>query len=94
LRRGDRKTVDSPLVANVLEGEIEIDLLRPRRKKAGKVQKAFLCRCQFNLSHAGERMYTGHFDATLRSALPVAVGAPEGQRIHVTGLNNLKPNPR
>ena len=34
------------------------------------------------------------FGATLRNALPVAVGAPKGQRIHVTGLNNLKPNPR
>jgi len=47
-----------------------------------------------NLSHAGERLYTGDFVATLRSALPVAVGAPKGQRIHVTGLDNLKPNPR
>jgi hypothetical protein len=47
-----------------------------------------------NLSHAGERLYTGDFGATLRSALPVAVGAPKGQRIHISGLNNLKPNPR
>jgi hypothetical protein len=47
-----------------------------------------------NLSHAGERLYTGDFGATLRSALPVAVGAPKGQRIAVTGLSNLKPNPR
>jgi hypothetical protein len=31
-----------------------------------------------NLSHAGERLYTGDFGATLRSALPVAVGAPKG----------------
>ena len=34
------------------------------------------------------------FGATLRNAFPVAVGAPKGQRIHVTGLDNLKPNPR
>jgi hypothetical protein len=47
-----------------------------------------------NLSHAGERLYTGDFGATLRSALPVAVGAPKGQRIAVTGLDNVKPNPR
>jgi hypothetical protein len=47
-----------------------------------------------NLSHTGERVYTGDFGATLRHALPVAVGAPKGQRIEVTGLNNLKPNPR
>jgi hypothetical protein len=47
-----------------------------------------------NLSHAGERLYTGDFGATLRSALPTAVGAPKGQRIGVTGLSNLKPNPR
>jgi hypothetical protein len=40
--------------------------------------------------------------ATLRSALPDAVGAPKGQRIEVTGLNNetksavavLRPFPR
>jgi hypothetical protein len=44
-----------------------------------------------NLSHT---LYTGDFGATLRSALPVAVGAPKGQRIHLTGLSNLKPNPR
>ena len=47
-----------------------------------------------NLSHSGERVYTGDFGATLRNALPIAVGAPKGQRIRVEGLNNLKPNPR
>ena len=47
-----------------------------------------------NLTHAGGRLYTGDFGATLRHALPVAVGAPKGQRIRVTGLDNLKPNPR
>ncbi len=47
-----------------------------------------------NLSHTGQRVYTGDFGATLRHALPVAVGAPKGQRIEVTELNNLKPNPR
>ena len=47
-----------------------------------------------NLSHAGGRVYTGDFGATLRHALAVAVGAPKGQRIRVSGLNNLKPNPR
>jgi len=34
-----------------------------------------------NLTHAGGRLYTGDFGATLRHALPVAVGAPKGQRI-------------
>jgi hypothetical protein len=47
-----------------------------------------------NLSHTGQRVYTGDFGATLRHALPVAVGGPKGQRIEVTELNNLKPNPR
>lgn len=47
-----------------------------------------------NLSHAGERIYTGDFGATLRNALPIAVGAPKGQRIRVNGLNYLKPNLR
>jgi glycosyltransferase involved in cell wall biosynthesis len=47
-----------------------------------------------NLSHSGERLYTGDFGASLRKALPIAVGAPTGQRISVNGLNNLKPNPR
>jgi hypothetical protein len=47
-----------------------------------------------NLTHAVGRLYTGDFGATLRHALPVAVGAPKGQRIRVTGLDNLKPNPR
>jgi hypothetical protein len=44
-----------------------------------------------DLSHQGERLYTGDFAATLRTALPSAVGAPEGQRMHITGLENLKP---
>jgi hypothetical protein len=43
-----------------------------------------------DLSHQGERLYTGDFAATLRTALPSAVGAPEGQRMNITGLNNLK----
>jgi hypothetical protein len=47
-----------------------------------------------NLTHAGGRLYTGDFSATLRHALPVAVGAPRGQRIHIAGLDNFKPNPR
>jgi hypothetical protein len=46
-----------------------------------------------NLSHAGGRLFTGDFGATLRNSLAVAVGAPKGQRIRATGLNNLKPNP-
>ena len=47
-----------------------------------------------NLSHSGGRVYTGDFGATLRNALAVAVGAPKGQRIRVSGLDYLKPNPR
>lgn len=43
-----------------------------------------------NLSHQGERLYTGDFAATLRTALPSAVGAPAGQRMRITGLENLK----
>jgi hypothetical protein len=46
-----------------------------------------------NLSHKGGRLYTGDFGATLRTSLAVAVGAPTGQRIRVSGLNHLKPNP-
>lgn len=46
-----------------------------------------------NLSHQGERLYTGDFAATLRTALPSAVGAPEGQRMHITGLDNLRRKP-
>jgi hypothetical protein len=45
-----------------------------------------------NLSHQGERLYSGDFAATLRTALPSAVGAPEGQRMHISGLENLKRN--
>jgi hypothetical protein len=43
-----------------------------------------------NLSHQGERLYTGDFAMTLKTALPSAVGAPEGQRMHISGLENLK----
>jgi hypothetical protein len=46
-----------------------------------------------NLSHQGERLYTGDFGATLKSALPTAVGAPKGLRMRITGLENLKPSP-
>jgi len=46
-----------------------------------------------NLSHQGERLYTGDFAATLKQALPVAVGAPEGQRMSIKGLENLKRKP-
>lgn len=46
-----------------------------------------------NLSHSGERLYRGDFGATLRAASHHAVGAPKGQRIRVTGLESLKPNP-
>jgi hypothetical protein len=38
-----------------------------------------------NLSHQGERIYTGDFPLTLKTALPSAVGAPEGQRMHIKG---------
>jgi hypothetical protein len=46
-----------------------------------------------NLSHQGERLYTGDFGATLRAALPTAVGAPKGLRMRIVGLEHLKPNP-
>jgi hypothetical protein len=46
-----------------------------------------------NLSHLGERLYRGDFGATLRNASHHAVGAPKGQRIRVSGMENLKPNP-
>ena len=35
-------------------------------------------------------IYTGDFASTLKTALPSAVGAPEGQRMHIKGLENLK----
>lgn len=46
-----------------------------------------------NLSHQGERLYTGDFAATLKTALPTAVGAPVGQRMSISGLENLKRKP-
>ena len=46
-----------------------------------------------NLSHLGERLYRGDFGATLRNASHHAVGAPKGQRIRVSGMEHLKPNP-
>lgn len=46
-----------------------------------------------NLTHQGERLYSGDFGATLRTALPSAVGAPAGQRMRITGLENLKRKP-
>jgi len=42
LRRGDGNTVNPPLVGDVLEENIEIDLLRPRGEIAGKMQEAAL----------------------------------------------------
>jgi hypothetical protein len=45
------------------------------------------------ISASGERLYRGDFGATLRAASHHAVGAPEGQRIRVIGMENLKPNP-
>ncbi len=44
-----------------------------------------------DLTHLGERLYRGDFAATLRAASHHAVGAPKGQRILVSGLENLKP---
>jgi len=46
-----------------------------------------------NLSHFGERLYRGDFAATLRAASHHAVGAPKGQRIRISGMENLKPKP-
>jgi hypothetical protein len=46
-----------------------------------------------NLTHQGERLYTGDFATTLKTALPAAVGAPEGQRMNIRGLENLKRKP-
>jgi hypothetical protein len=43
-----------------------------------------------NFSHDGEWLYTGNFTVTPKSALPSAVGTPEGQRMHISGLENLK----
>src|SRR5262249_11779850 len=42
LRRGDGNAVEPPPVANYLEHEIEIGLLRPRRDVAGQMQHAAL----------------------------------------------------
>lgn len=46
-----------------------------------------------NLSHQGERLYTGDFAASLANALPLAVGAPEGQRMGISGLEHVKRKP-
>jgi hypothetical protein len=45
-----------------------------------------------NLTHYGQRLYTGDFGATLRNATGVALGAPKGSQITVTGIGNLKAN--
>src|SRR5262249_11688488 len=42
VRRGDGNAVQPPPVANHLEHEIEIDLLRPRRDVAGQMQHTAL----------------------------------------------------
>ena len=46
-----------------------------------------------DLSHQGERLYTGDFGLSLATALPSAVGAPEGQRMSISGLEHLKRKP-
>jgi hypothetical protein len=46
-----------------------------------------------NLTHQGQRLYTGDFGAALREAPARAIGATKGLRIKVLGLENLKPNP-
>jgi hypothetical protein len=46
-----------------------------------------------NLTHMGQRLYTGNFGATLKTAPATAIGATKGAHITVKGLNNLKPNP-
>lgn len=42
------------------------------------------------LSHEGRRVWQGDFPATLRHAPHIAVGAPKGLRVRVSGLHNLK----
>ena len=49
-------------------------------------------RRRFQSSLQGERIYTGDFASTLKTALLSAVGALEGQRKHISGLENLKRN--
>ncbi len=46
-----------------------------------------------DLTHLGERLYRGDFAATLRAASHHAVGAPKGQTIRVSGIENLTPKP-
>ncbi len=46
-----------------------------------------------NLTHMGQRLYTGDFGATLRTAPTKAIGATKGARIVVKGINHLKTNP-
>lgn len=46
-----------------------------------------------NLTHMGQRMYMGDFGATLKAAPETAVGAAEGAKIVVSGIDRLKPNP-
>ena len=47
-----------------------------------------------NLTHMGQRLYTGDFGATLKNAPATAIGATKGARISVSGINNLQANPR
>jgi hypothetical protein len=46
-----------------------------------------------SLTHMGQRLYTGSFGATLKSAPTKAIGATKGARIVVKGINNIKDNP-
>jgi hypothetical protein len=55
--------------------------------------RLLLSGCCSNLSHLGERLYRGDFAATLRAASHHAVGAPKGQTIRVSGIENLTPKP-
>ena len=47
-----------------------------------------------NLSHMGQQLYTGDFGSSLKKAPTRAIGATKGARIVVSGIENLKPNPR
>lgn len=47
-----------------------------------------------NLTHMGQHLYTGAFGASLKRAPTRAIGAAKGARIVVSGVKNLKPNPR
>lgn len=55
--------------------------------------KVYVDACS-NLTHQGSQLFTGNFANTLVGAPELAVGAPAGSTLHVSGLEHLRENPQ